>query len=103
LGLLNLRQAHLVRLVNRLRHRIRILLLLGQTALVGVVLGLHAGLVGLGVLLLDELLDERQTLAHVLGLGVDCYWLQMVRVKLCRTCGAAASGFRQVPAGGFAG
>ena len=33
----------------------------------GRILGLHAGVVGLGVLLLDELLDERQTLAHVLG------------------------------------
>jgi hypothetical protein len=40
-------------------------------ALVVLILGLHTALVGLGMLLLDKLLNERQTLAHVLGLGLD--------------------------------
>jgi hypothetical protein len=79
-----------------LRHRIRVLLL-GQTPLVGVVLGLHAGVVCLGVLLLHELFDEREPLADVLGLGLDfrnrelsldVYFLELqgvlVRVELLR-------------------
>jgi hypothetical protein len=32
---------------------------------------LHAGLVGLGMLLLHELLDERQAVAQVLGLTAN--------------------------------
>jgi hypothetical protein len=39
--------------------------------LVGLIHCLHAGLVGLGMLLLDELLNERQTLAPFWALGLD--------------------------------
>lgn len=49
LGLLNLRLAHLVRLVARLGHRLSVLLQLGQGTLVVLVHGLHTRLVGLGV------------------------------------------------------
>ena len=37
----------------------------------GLIHCLHSGLVRLAVLLLDKVLDERQTLAHVLGSGLD--------------------------------
>ena len=49
LGLLNLRDAHLVRLVARLGHRLGVLLQLGQGTLVVLVHCLHTRLVGPGV------------------------------------------------------
>ena len=71
LGLLNLRHAHLVDLVACLGYCVGVLLLPSQGTLVALIHCLHSVLVGLGVLLLDELLDKCQTLAHVLGLGLD--------------------------------
>ena len=61
----------MVGLVARLGHCLGVPLLLSQGPLVVLVHRLHAGLVGLGMLLLHELLDERQAVAQVLGLTAN--------------------------------